>query len=63
MGRWIGVERSVAGWQAVLYAHDGPIMTGIGKYRTRVEAGREALDWSISERVPLLLNIAAQVEP
>jgi len=36
----------------VLYDEDGPINTGVGRYKTSEEAAVEARDWARSDEYP-----------
>jgi hypothetical protein len=49
----IGVTSGMSGHFAVMYDDDGPINTGVGRYKTRKEAVQEARDWSRANEVPL----------
>lgn len=55
--KYIGVTQGLRGWFAVLYDADGPIQSGIGSYKTAAEAQSEAIDWSISDDIPLDFDV------
>lgn len=48
----IGVTSGMSGYFAVLYDEDGPIQSGVGRYKTSAEAEDEARDWARSDEYP-----------
>lgn len=53
-GHWprIGVTNGLRGYFAVMYDSEGPIMTGIGSYKSSEEAWAEAITWAKAENIP-----------
>jgi len=49
----IGITSGMSGHFAVLYDEDGPIETGVGRYKTSDEAKIEAKSWALSDEYPL----------
>ena len=51
---FITVSKGIAGYFALLADKDGPIQTGIGRYKEREKACREARHWAQIEHLPLV---------